>query len=45
MENIGKSNKKLQDFLKNPNEYSFSVKESTLEEIMGLKKIRHKKVC
>ena len=44
MENIGKSNNKFQDSLKNPNEHSFFIKESTLEEIMGLiKKLDIKK--
>ena len=36
IENIGKSNNKFQDFLKNPNEHSFFINESTPEEIMGL---------
>ena len=36
MENIGKSNNNFQDFLKNPNEYSFFINESIPEEIMHL---------
>ena len=36
MENIGKSNNNFQDFLKNPNEYSFFINESIPEEIMRL---------
>ena len=45
IENIGKSNNKFQDFLKNSNEHSFFINESTPEEIMGLiKKIRHKTI-
>ena len=36
MENIGKSNNNFQDFLKNPNEYSFFINESTPEGIVGL---------
>ena len=44
IENIGKSNNKFQDFLKNPNEHSFFINESTPEEIMGLiKKLEIKK--
>ena len=46
MENIGKSNNKFQDFLKNPNEHSFFIDESAPEEIMRLiKKLEKKKIC
>ena len=41
MDNIGKSNNKFQDFLKNPNEHSFFINESSPEEIMGF----IKKIC
>ena len=44
MENIGKWNNKFQDFLKNPNEHSFFINESTPEENMGVtKKLNIKK--
>ena len=36
MENIGKSNNKFQDFLKNPNEHSFFINESAPDEIIDL---------
>ena len=46
MENIGKSNNKFQDFLKNPNEHSFFIDEYAPEEIMRLiKKLEKKKIC
>ena len=36
IQNIGKSNNKFQDFLKNQNEHNFIINESTPKEIMGL---------